>query len=190
MEKALVVGLGNPGKAYEKSRHNIGFQVIDEIARQFGLTLRKRVLLRGCFTQAHIQDIELFLLKPSTYMNLSGEAISKVLFKFGVSVENLLVIVDDIALPFGQLRLKSHGSPGGHNGLKSVEECLQTRTYTRLRVGIGDQREADLASYVLAAFTPEERQLVPEILERATLIVKIWLTEGLASAMNHANIRL
>lgn len=183
----LIVGLGNPGKNYEKTRHNIGFQVVEEIARQEGLSFRKKFLLKGHLSQGRIEESSFYLLEPDTYMNLSGDAVSRVMRKFNIPLENILVIVDDIALPFGQLRMRSHSSSGGHNGLKSIEECLHSNGYARLRIGVGDQRETDLASYVLAKFTPDEQKLVPEILDRAAMIAKIWLTEGLTSAMNHAN---
>ena len=186
----LIVGLGNPGKAYEKTRHNIGFQVVEELARQSALTLRKKFLINGRLAHGVVEECGVYLFQPGTYMNRSGEAVARLMRKFGIEIENLLVIVDDVALPFGQLRLKTHSSSGGHNGLKSIEENLGTNCYARLRVGVGDDREGDLASYVLAPFTPDEKKLVPEILGRAAMIAKIWLTEGLTSAMNHANIKV
>jgi PTH1 family peptidyl-tRNA hydrolase len=186
----LIVGLGNPGKAYEKTRHNIGYKAVEEIARQLGLTFRKKFLLKGRLAQGVFEDTPVYLLQPETYMNLSGEAVARTMRKFNIETQNLLVIVDDVALPFGQMRLKTHSSAGGHNGLKSIEEMLNTNSYARLRIGVGDQRESDLASYVLAPFTPDEQKLVPEILGRAAMIAKIWLTEGLTSAVNHANVRI
>jgi peptidyl-tRNA hydrolase, PTH1 family len=183
----LIVGLGNPGKAYEKTRHNFGFLVVDEVARQSALTLRKKFLINGRLAHGLIEESSVYLFQPWTYMNRSGEAVAQVMRKFGIELENLLVIVDDVALPFGHFRLKSHGSAGGHNGLKSIEAHLKTNGYARLRIGVGVPREEDMASYVLAPFTPDERKLVPEILDRAAMIAKIWLTEGLTSAMNHAN---
>jgi PTH1 family peptidyl-tRNA hydrolase len=186
----LIVGLGNPGKTYEKSRHNIGFRVVEEIARESALTLRKKLLINGRMARGLIEECNVCLFQPGTYMNRSGEAVARVMRKFGIDLENLLVIVDDVALPFGQLRLRSHSSSGGHNGLKSIEENLKTNGYARLRIGVGEQRTTDLASYVLAHFTPDEQKLVPEILGRAAMIAKIWLTEGLTSAMNYANVKV
>lgn len=186
----FIVGLGNPGKAYEKTRHNIGFQVVEELARQSALALRKKFLINGRLAHGLIEECDVYLFQPGTYMNRSGEAVARVMRKFGIEIENLLVIVDDVALPFGQLRLKTHSSSGGHNGLKSIEENLGTNGYARLRIGVGDDRDGDLASYVLAPFTPDEQKLVPEILGRAAMIAKIWLTEGLTSAMNHANLKV
>lgn len=186
----LIAGLGNPGRKYEKTRHNIGFQVLEEVARKEGLELKRKLLLNGRLAHGLIEDRSVYLLEPGAYMNLSGQVIAKAMRKYGIEIDHLLVIVDDVALPFGQLRLRAQGSTGGHNGLKNIEENLKTNGYARLRVGVGEKREDDLASYVLAPFTSEEQKLVPEILERAAMIVKIWLTEGLTSAMNHANSKI
>jgi peptidyl-tRNA hydrolase, PTH1 family len=185
MRKAfLIAGLGNPGGRYERTRHNIGFQVVDQIANDEGLVLKKKLLLRGRLAHGLIAGCDVFLLQPLSFMNLSGTIVAKVMRKYSIPLENLLVIVDDVALPFGQLRIRGQGSSGGHNGLKNVEENLKSMSYSRLRVGVGDNREGDLAEYVLSPFTPEESKLVPKILERAAMIVMIWLTEGLTSAMN------
>ncbi len=183
----LIAGLGNPGKAYEKTRHNIGFRAVDEIARRNNLILRKKMLIKGRTAQGIIREEKVYLLEPETYMNLSGHLVVKMMKKHGVALERLLVIVDDVAIPFGQIRLKSHSGTGGHNGLKSVEESLGTNAYVRLRIGVGDKKEGDLASHVLAPFTPNEEKLIPEILERAANVAEVWLTEGITSAMNHAN---
>ncbi len=185
----LIVGLGNPGEAYEESRHNIGFQAIEEIARRYNLTLRKKLFMKGRLARGLIEGQKVFLLQPGTYMNLSGDAVVRAMMKESIELDHLLIIVDDIALPFGQLRLRTHSGSGGHNGLKSVEERLGTNSFARLRIGVGDRAEGDLASYVLASFTPEEQKLVPQTVEWAADIVKFWLTEGLTSAMNHANTR-
>jgi PTH1 family peptidyl-tRNA hydrolase len=183
----LIVGLGNPGKAYEKTRHNFGFLAVEEIARQSDLKLRKKFLINGRLAHGTIEDCSVYLFQPGTYMNRSGEAVARLMRRFAIKIEDLLVIVDDVAIPFGQIRLRSHSSSGGHNGLKSIEDNLKTNGYARLRIGVGDDYAGDLASYVLAPFTSDEQKLVPEILGRAAMIAKIWLTEGLTSAMNHAN---
>jgi peptidyl-tRNA hydrolase, PTH1 family len=186
----LIVGLGNPGKEYEESRHNIGFRAVDEFARRYGLTLRKKLFMKGRLAHGLVEGQKVFLLQPQTYMNLSGDAVTRVMRKQNIALEKLLVIVDDVALPFGQLRLRTQSGSGGHNGLKSIEEKLGTIDYARLRIGVGDRQEGDLASHVLAPFSREEEKLVPGILERASDVVKIWLTEGLTSAMNHANAKI
>ncbi len=187
MASFLIAGLGNPGKAYEKTRHNIGFRAVEEIARRNALVFKKKLLLRGRVAQGLVQEKKLFLLEPETYMNLSGPMVAKMMKKHSIALENFLVIVDDISLPFGRIRLRSASGSGGHNGLKSVEESLGTNAYARLRIGVGDRKEGDLASYVLAPFTPNEEKLVPEVLERAADVANVWLTDGLTSAMNRAN---
>jgi len=183
----LIAGLGNPGKAYEKTRHNIGFRVVEEIARKYSLALRKKLMLRGRMAQGVVGEKQFYLLEPETYMNLSGPLVAKVMKRHSIPLERLLVVVDDISIPFGELRLRSASGAGGHNGLKSIEESLGTNAYARLRIGVGDRKEGDLASYVLAPFTPNEEKLIPEILERAADVAEVWLTEGLTSAMNRAN---
>lgn len=180
----LIVGLGNPGKAYEKTRHNIGYRVVQEIARRHGFSFRKKFLLKGRVAHGLIQEENVYLFQPETYMNLSGAPIARMMKKHAIAVEQLLIIVDDIALPFGHLRLRSHSGSGGHNGLKSVEVNLGTNQYARLRIGVGEVRTGDLASYVLAPFTPDEEKLVPSILERAADVAEVWLIEGLTSAMS------
>lgn len=187
MASFLIAGLGNPGKAYEKTRHNIGFRAVEEIARIKGLSLRRKLLLKAREAQGKVGENKLFLIEPETYMNLSGPLVSKWMKRHSIELERLLVIVDDVALPFGRIRLKSHSGSGGHNGLKSIEASLGTNAYARLRIGVGDRAEGDLSSHVLARFTPDEEKLVPTILERAAAVAEIWLTEGLTSAMNRAN---
>ena len=183
----LIVGLGNPTKAYEKTRHNIGFRVVDEIAKRAGVNFRKKLLLKGRLAHGVIQGSDCYLLKPDTYMNLSGEAVVRCMRKHGIALENLLIILDDVALPFGQLRLKTHSGSGGHNGLNSIEASLRTMSYARLRIGVGDREEGDLASFVLDPFSPNEEKLLPEVVERAANAVEVWLTEGITSAMNRIN---
>lgn len=183
----LIAGLGNPGKAYGKTRHNIGFRAVEEIARKYALSFRRKLLIKGRVAHGLVQEKQLYLLEPETYMNLSGPLVAKMMKRHSIALEQLLVVVDDVALPFGQLRLRSASGSGGHNGLKSIEESLGTNAYARLRIGVGDRTEGDLASYVLAPFTPSEEKLIPEILERAADVADVWLTDGLTSAMNRAN---
>ena len=189
MKDFLIAGLGNPGKDYEESRHNIGFKAIDELAHQYDLKLRKKLFLKGRLAKGLIEGQSCYLLQPGTFMNLSGEAVTRVMRNQSIELDHLLVIVDDIALPFGQLRVRTQSGSGGHNGLKSIEASLGTNNYARLRIGVGDRQEGDLASFVLADFTPKEQKLIPQILEQAADVVKVWLTEGLTSAMNLANAK-
>lgn len=186
---SLIVGLGNPGKEYEKTRHNMGFRVVDALARESGLTLRRKWMIQGRMAHGEVGGKDVYLLEPTSYMNRSGPVVAQVLRKLGLDVSRLLVVVDDVALPFGDTRMRAQGSAGGHNGLKSVEECLGTNDYARLRIGVGDRRENDLASYVLAPFTPKEELCIPELVERAVSVIQTWLTEGITSAMNRANAK-
>ena len=187
VDSFLIVGLGNPSKAYERTRHNIGFRVVDELAKRAGVNFRRKLFLKGLLAHGVLGESGCYLLKPGTYMNLSGDAVKRVMQKHAIALERLVIIADDVSLPFGQLRLKTHSGSGGHNGLKSIEACLQTTSYARLRIGVGDCREGDLAEYVLESFTSSEEKLVPEIVERAADAVQIWLTEGITSAMNRIN---
>lgn len=183
----LIVGLGNPGREYEKTRHNIGFRCVDRLARENGLTFRRNLKVRGAVAKGLIASQPCVLLKPSTFMNLSGESVALATNAFGVKVESLLVIVDDVALPFGQLRLKVNSGPGGHNGLKSIEAALQTQSYARLKIGVGDAYEGELSDHVLDRFTSEEEALVSEILERATAATVVWIEKEITRAMEAVN---
>lgn len=183
----LIVGLGNPGKTYEKTRHNIGFRAVEKLAERFGIALKKKILLRARLGRGSSRGKEIYLLEPLTYMNLSGPLISKVMKKHGIALERVLVLVDDIAISFGQIRLRGEGSSGGHNGLKSIQDSLATKSYARLRIGIGGGRNGDLAGYVLAPFVQEEEREVPKLLEQVANVAEMWLTDGLTSAMNRTN---
>ncbi len=179
----LIVGLGNPGKEYDGTRHNVGFAALDWLAEKYGLRFRKKGAWKGEIAEGNIGDRAVILLKPHTYMNVSGESVALVMRYLQIELSHLLVVVDDIAIPLGQLRIRSHSSSGGHNGLKSIEEHLQTQGYARLRIGIGDRSAGDLASHVLSPFRAEEKPLLPKILERAGEAIVRWLTQGLTSAM-------
>lgn len=183
----LVVGLGNPGKAYEHTRHNIGFKAVSELAYKHRLTFHKQLKWKGSLAQGRIGNADIGLLMPLTYMNESGQAVAAVMRYLKIELSRLLVIVDDVAIAVGQLRMRTDSSSGGHNGLKSIEEHLQTNRFARLRIGVGDRDEGDLASYVLGQFTQEEQKLLPKILDRAIQATEIWLEKGLNHAMNYAN---
>ena len=168
--KYLIVGLGNIGYEYENTRHNIGFRVLDALAKASNLVFTDGRY--GATCELRLKGRVLVLLKPSTYMNLSGNAVRYWLQKENIPVENLLIVVDDLALPFGTLRLKPKGSDAGHNGLKNIAQLLNTQEYSRLRFGIGsDFPRGGQIDYVLGKFPPEELQLMPEILDRATEII-------------------
>jgi PTH1 family peptidyl-tRNA hydrolase len=183
----LLVGLGNPGKKYEKTRHNIGFAALDLLAQKRGWKFRKSLKLQGALAEGTIAEVPCLLLKPLTFMNLSGEAVALAFRYRPLEIERMLVLLDDVAIPFGQMRLKINSSSGGHNGLKSIEECLQTQRYARLRLGVGDRIEGDLSNHVLGRFSAEEEKLVPDLLERAVAVAELFIEKGLTRAMELAH---
>ena len=195
--KYLVVGLGNPGKKYDGTRHNIGFAAADLLAHKFGLEFRKSLKMEGALAEGNVAGEPCLILKPLTFMNLSGESVAVVMRYHAIDLARLLVIVDDVAIPMGQTRLRINSGPGGHNGLKSIEEVLQTNRYARLKLGIGlpgrplvDPGERDLSSYVLGRFSEEEKKLVPALLERAVETTVLFIEKGLTRAMDLANKKI
>jgi len=186
--KTLIVGLGNPGKQYDKTRHNIGFAAVERLAEKHGLAFKKSLKLQGDLAEGMIAGKPCLLLKPLTYMNLSGESVAQTMRYHSVELAHMLVIVDDVAIPMGQTRLRIDSGSGGHNGLKSIEAHLQTNQYARLRLGVGDREEGiDLASHVLGRFTEEEQKLVPALLERAVEAAELFIINGLTRAMDFSN---
>ncbi len=188
MQKCLVAGLGNPGSAYDETRHNIGFHVVKAFAKKHELSFRHAANFIGDIAQGQLFQKKVYLLMPLTYMNSSGEAVRLCKEYFDITLSNLLIICDDIALPFGKLRFRAKGSSGGHNGLESIAEHLGTREYPRLRVGIGRDGEQELADYVLGKFTAEEKKALPEVAERALAAIEMWLSSGIESAMRAFNV--
>lgn len=188
MAKYLVVGLGNIGPEYHETRHNIGFMVVDALAKASGAAFSDG---RYGFTATlPVKGRQLLLLKPSTYMNLSGNAVRYWMRKEDIPLENLLVVVDDIALPFGALRLRGRGSDAGHNGLKHIAATLGTQDYARLRFGIGNDFPRGMqVDYVLGRFTPEQYEEMPQRLELAGEAVKSFCLAGISIAMNQYNKR-
>lgn len=184
--KYLIVGLGNIGPEYHETRHNIGFMVVDALAKAEGITFRDN---RYGFTSSFsLKGNQLLLLKPSTYMNLSGNAVRYWMQKENIPLENTLVIVDDLALPFGTLRLKGKGSDAGHNGLKHIAATLGTQNYARLRFGIGnDFPRGGQIDYVLGHFTEEDQKNMKERLETAGEIIKSFCLAGINITMNQYN---
>ncbi len=180
----LIAGLGNPGKSYEKTRHNMGFLAVEELARKHGLEFRRHVKFKSSFAEGRIASKRVLLQMPLTYMNLSGEAVALAFHFWKVDLSRLLIIVDDIAIGLGELRLKINSGSGGHNGLKSIEEHLQTQRYARLKIGVGDRLEGDLASHVLGRFSEEEQKVASSVVERSVQATEIWLEKGITSAMD------
>ncbi len=185
--KALIVGLGNPGKSYVGTRHNIGFAALEKLAAKHSLAFKQVSQFKGSMAQGSVGTSSVILLMPLTFMNLSGESVAQVMRYFQIDLSRLLILVDDVAIPLGQLRLRINSGSGGHNGLKSVEECLQTNRYPRLRIGVGDRKQGALSEHVLGRFTPDEEKLLPGVLDRAVQAIEIWLDKGLTSAMDFAN---
>ena len=183
----IIVGLGNPGQEYAATRHNIGFMVIDRLRRELHATeTRKR--FRAEIAEAFVDGEKLVLMKPQTYMNLSGIAAREAAQWYKASAEDILVIVDDIELPFGASRLRAGGSSGGHNGLKSIAAELGSDQYPRLRLGVG-RGGGDARRQVLSRFSKEEEQDLPEIIATGAECVLLWRAEGVISAMNRCNRR-
>jgi PTH1 family peptidyl-tRNA hydrolase len=184
--KFLIAGLGNIGAEYELTRHNIGFLVLDQLADQHKVNFTKGRLAEK--TEFKFKGKSIHLIKPTTYMNLSGKAIAYWLQELKIPKENLLVIVDDLALPFGSLRLRTKGSAAGHNGLKNIELLLSGQEYSRLRFGIGsDFGKGQQVDFVLSNFSKEEFNALPEIINKANEIVLSFCTIGPERTMNHFN---
>lgn len=186
MKKFLIVGLGNIGPEYEETRHNFGFMVVDTLAYEKGVSFKS--CRYGSMAIIKVKNCELLLLKPSTFMNLSGVAVKYWVNKENLPLEHLLIIVDDIALPFGTIRIRQTGSEAGHNGLKSITEQLGTRDYARLKFGVGNNFDkGGQVDYVLGRFSPEERKELSLKLDKAAEAVKAFCLSGPAFAMNHYN---
>ena len=186
MKKFLIVGLGNIGEKYGNTRHNIGFKILDEVALENNLTFETFKL--GDLATYKVKGRTFILLKPSTFMNLSGKALKYWMNKENISLENILVVTDDVNIDFGAIRLKAKGSAGGHNGLKDIQEKLQTQQYARFRFGIGgDYSKGRQVDFVLGEWTKEETSQLIEKLPLAAKIITSFGTAGLANTMNTFN---
>lgn len=184
----LVVGLGNPGKPYEDTRHNVGWMVLDRVADRAGWGGRGKQRDAAVVVRGRYKDLELVLAKPTTYMNLSGLAVRKLLAKDHVPLPDLLVVYDDFDLPFGKLRMREAGSAGTHNGLRSIVAEMETQKFARLRVGIGEPaRDGDPKDHVLSSFGAAERKDLDTILDAAADAVEEWALVGPARAANRWN---
>jgi PTH1 family peptidyl-tRNA hydrolase len=182
----MVVGLGNPGKRYAPTRHNIGFRIVDLLAEQAG---------KGSWRKEHqaetrriqLEDQSVLVAKPQTFMNDSGRAVKPLSAHYMIAPDRLLIVNDDLDLPFGRLRLRARGSAGGHNGLRSVTATLGTQEYARLRAGIGRPTSGEVLDWVLTPFTPAEESELPLVCETAATIIQAILRDGLLAAMNRFN---
>ena len=186
--KRLVIGLGNPGSQYEKTRHNVGFTVVEQLAAQCRVDLKMSGRAQARTGQGRWRGYPFVLAQPQTWMNLSGQAVRYLQNKLGLSPNELIVIVDDIYLPLGTLRLRGKGGSGGHNGLQDIIDSLGTQAFPRLRIGVGDSfNRGNQARHVLSTFTPEEIELLQPVMKRACGAVKSFVADGLSVAMNRYN---
>jgi PTH1 family peptidyl-tRNA hydrolase len=182
----LIVGLGNIGPDYVETRHNIGFKVLDRLASRSGTSFSSSRL--ADVAEVRVKGRKLTLIKPTTYMNLSGKAVRYWMDSLKIPSERVLVIVDDVALPFGHLRLKLKGSDGGHNGLKSIQECIGGANYPRLRVGIGgDFPKGGQVNYVLGKWSADESEAMPKLCERSADAIESFCLAGPSNTMNVFN---
>lgn len=182
----LVVGLGNPGRRYEHTRHNVGYAVVTELARQAAGRPRQR--FHGEVVEAEFGGVRTLLLCPTTYMNRSGQSVAEACKFFKLPLENVLVICDDLNLPLGKLRFRASGSSGGHKGLEDIIRQLGSENFARLRIGIGQVPEGwDAADYVLARFAESEKECIDEAIARAACAVADWACRGIEYCMNRYN---
>src|SRR4051794_25619615 len=182
----LVVGLGNPGSKYEGTRHNIGFEVVDRLAAG-GSGVRFGRKFDGLVAEAEIDFRRILLLKPETFMNLSGRSVRQALQFYKLGLADLLVICDDLNLPLGKLRLRGGGSDGGQKGLRDISAHLGSEDYARLRIGVGERGPIDAADFVLSRFRSTERPVIDDTLILASQAVAVWTSKGIAEAMNRFN---
>ncbi|WP_416151908.1 aminoacyl-tRNA hydrolase [Salipaludibacillus sp. HK11] len=183
----LVVGLGNPGKNYERTRHNVGFEVIDKCQERLKIEL-DQAKFKGSYGFTRAGGKKVFLLKPLTYMNLSGESIVPLMNYFKIDQEDLLIVYDDLDLPPGKIRLRQKGSHGGHNGVRSIIQHLGTDQFNRIRIGVGRPDPGmSVPDYVLGTFPPDDRQNVEESLEKAAKAVEAWTEKDFLKVMNDFN---
>lgn len=185
MDKFLIVGLGNPGDEYDRTRHNTGFMVVDEFAKSVGATFQDKRY--GFVAETSIKGRKVFILKPTTYMNLSGNAVRYWLQKENIDQERMLVIVDDLSIPLGDFRLKGNGSNGGHNGLGNIQQLIGQQ-YARLRMGIGaDFTKGQQVDWVLGKYDEEDMKILQPSIDQAVEIIKSFVLAGLNITMNQFN---
>jgi PTH1 family peptidyl-tRNA hydrolase len=191
----LIVGLGNPGRVYANNRHNVGFVCLNYFARMQGIRFDRKQG-RARIGDGEVADNKIVVAKPQTFMNLSGQSVSRLVKKFGINLNDLMVIHDDLDLPLGKIRIRRGASSGGHKGVDSIIDELGSQDFLRLRVGIGrptptgnaiEISEADTVAYVLGDFTPDEKQIIAPVIPRVNEAILCLLTEGLTAAMNKYN---
>ena len=184
----IIAGLGNPGKEYETTRHNIGFETIDYLSDKYNVRVNK-LKFKSLYGETNIGGEKVFLVKPQTFMNLSGEAIREFSAFYKVPAENIIIINDDISLAVGKMRIRRKGSAGGHNGLKSIIYQLNTDNFPRIKIGVGapENKDYDLANYVLGRFSKDEISVLEDIIIKASEAIEEIIKRGIDSAMNKYN---
>lgn len=183
----IIAGLGNPGKKYENTRHNIGFITLDYLAERHDIKINK-IKHKALVGEGRISGQKVLLVKPQTYMNLSGESLREVMDYYKVDIEDMIVVYDDIDLPAGTVRIRKKGSAGTHNGMRSIVQHLG-QDFPRIRMGIGNDRRGDLVDFVLGGFSKEDREVLEPAVERAALAIESYVDEGIEKAMNKYNIK-
>lgn len=183
----VIVGLGNPGKKYENTRHNIGFITVDLLAERHGIKINK-IKHKALVGEGTISDQKVLLVKPQTYMNLSGNSVREIMEYYKIDIENLLVIYDDIDIPTGAVRIRKKGSAGTHNGMRSIVYDLQSDQFPRIRIGMGLDKKMDLKDFVTGGFTKSEKNLLEKAVAHSADAVECFLRSGIDKAMNEYNI--
>jgi peptidyl-tRNA hydrolase len=184
----IIVGLGNPGKKYEQTKHNIGFITLDYLADKYDIKINK-IKHKALVGEGTISGQKVLLVKPQTYMNLSGNSVREVMDYYKADLKNIVVIYDDVDIPMGRIRIRKKGSAGTHNGMRSIIYDLQEDGFPRIRIGIGAERKMGLAGYVLGGFRKEEKTLMEDAVERAVKAVECMLDKGIDIAMGEYNIK-
>lgn len=184
----IIAGLGNPGRKYENTRHNMGFLTIDKIAEELGIKVDK-IKFKALVGEVNFSGQKVMLVKPQTYMNLSGQSVREIMNFYKLPIENLTVIYDDIDIPTGSVRIRKSGSAGTHNGMRDIIYNLADSGFPRIRIGIGSDRRGDLADYVTGGFTKEEVPLLEDAVTRAAAAALSIVEDGIDRAMNKYNVR-
>lgn len=186
METFLIAGLGNPDKKYEETRHNAGFRAIDALARKLGVSIKEKKF-KGLIASANYGGRKYLLLKPQTYMNLSGESVAAAAGFYRIEPDHIIVLFDDVNFECGRMRVRAGGSAGGHNGMKSIIAQLGSDAFPRVRIGIGDKAEKDMVAHVLGKFNTDDREIMEKIFEEAADAALCIAEHGAAEAMNRYN---
>lgn len=182
----LIVGLGNKGRLYEKTRHNIGFMVIDALAKKHNIVINKE-MLGGKYGELIINNQKAILLKPQKYINLSGEVIKSYIDYYNINIDDILIVHDDLDLRCESYKLKKQGGTGGHNGLKDIEQNLKTKNYKRIKIGISNDKNSDTKKYVLSKFNKEERKIIERVISEVTNIIEEYFYSDFNYLMNKYN---